>query len=153
MVGAMALAALLLITPGGMMTDIDEYWVQVPPPAYDHEPTIPVIHITLPEEQIDLACTRNVGLSQIACTRVGGMIPELFSNPYLPQTERAYIEAEYAAFQNICVILIPEVSKEDNISPGYQASLIRHENAHCNGIFHDPATGLGWYTWDGTPIR
>lgn len=150
----LVIAALACLTLQASAFQFDSWGVEIPPPQYDHWPTRSFLEIHLKLRQVEEVCDpTGMAPTQIGCAR---MTPEeigvLQSNRFLSSVEKKKIATKETINSDLCVIFVP---LPDEVFPFLKTwSIARHEMAHCNGpLYHDLASGHGWYRSDGTEVK
>lgn len=147
----LALALLLLASPalGAPFTpnDVDEFGIEVPPASYTHHPDRPTLEYIYDRLTVAAICNpRAASTSSFdGCALTDPGLVGNMQADRVPEHDRQ--EARQAP-PEVCVVVMVVFPT----SKARQRALERHEFAHCNGLYHNPNSGSGWYDAQGRRV-
>lgn len=151
-------------------TQPEEITAANPPEGWDHVPIVDYLEYILPYEDVNRNCFAHSDDYWVeGCSAGRFQIPVFIANPRLNSNIREDVLREFVAqaeypTREFCVIILPELgeSRRRWVNQKWEYIIVtqasfdlvqRHEWTHCNGLIHNPRTGLGWYRLtDGAEI-
>lgn len=145
----------------------DAWGNELPPSGYEEVTDRPVLRLYFTFSKLQTLCDPSGdGVKHRmyfkACTAyTPELVESLLIVDGMPLKDKIHIQKELNKNLILCVellsrgkstIVVQGEVKHVNITPLELAAIIRHENAHCNGLEHEENSDRGWYLPSGQQV-